>query len=72
MHICLTFIFIDRLLFTHEIWVLRGIALVQVIIIFIMVGVTMFQYKKLSGLVVLDLNRRRNARRIRRLQTTRL
>ena len=72
MHICLTFIFIDRLLFAHEIWVLRGIALVQVIIIFIMVGVTMFQYKKLSGLVVLDLNRRRNARRIRRLQTTRL
>ena len=72
MHICLTFIFIDGLLFAHEIWVLRGIALVQVIIIFIMLGVTMFQYKKLSGLVVLDLNRRRNARRIRRLQTTRL
>ena len=71
MHICLTFIFIDGLLFAHEIWVLRGIALVQVIIIFIMVGVTMFQYKKLSGLVLL-LNRRRNARRIRRLQTTRL
>ena len=72
MHICLTFIFIDVLLFAHEIWVLGGIVLVQVIIIFIMVGVTMFQYKKLSGLVVLDLNRRRNARRIRRLQTKRL
>ena len=24
MHICLTFIFIEELLFTHEIWVLRG------------------------------------------------
>ena len=46
MHICLTFIFIDGLLFAHKIWVLRGIALVQVIIIFIMVGVTMFQYKQ--------------------------
>ena len=68
MHICLTFIFIDGLLFAHEIWVLRGIALVQVIIIFHHGrSLQCFNTKKLSGLVVLDLNRRRNARRIRRL-----
>ena len=64
---------IDVLLFPYEVWVLRGTVFLESVTIMIMIAVAIYQYRKMSGLVLLDFNRKRNARRRRRnLQTTRL
>ena len=60
-------------LFSNEIWILRGVVLMEFITILIMTGVMIIQCRKMKGLVLVDLNRRRNARRVLRIfQTTRL
>ena len=67
------FYFIDVLLFPSEIWILRGLVLVLLVVNIIMISVIIMQYRKLRGLVLIDLNKRRATRRImRNIQTTRM
>ena len=67
------FLFSDQLQCGHEVWVLRGLYIVQLGIIMVLLAIIIKQCKKLKGLVLVDLNRSRNVRRIRKnLRTTRL
>ena len=56
------FIFIDVFLFPFEIWILRGIVLVELLIILILVVVIIVQCRKMKGLVLIDLSRKRAAK----------
>ena len=53
----------DVFLFPHEIWTLRGVVLLELILIMILTTVVALQRKKLSGMLLLDLNKRRAAKR---------
>jgi len=65
--------FIDVVLFPHELWLWRGVVLVGLLIIVILTTIIIKQHRRLNGLVVLDLNRKRRAKRaLRNIQTTRL
>ena len=67
------FIFIDGQIFTQELWLLRVVGILEFILLIVMVIVISIQHRKLSGLVLIDLHRGRNARRRRRnIQTTHL
>ena len=62
-------------LFPHEIWILRGVVLLELILIMILTTVVALQGRKLSGMVLLYLNKRRAAKRkmkATRNETTRL
>ena len=50
-------------LFPHEIWTLRGVVLLELILIMILTTVVALQHRKLSGMLLLDLNKRRAAKR---------
>ena len=67
------FIFIDVFLFPFEIWILRGIVLAQLLIILILITVIIVQCKKMKGLVLIDLSKKRAAKRkLKNVQSTRL
>ena len=66
-------IFIDVFLFPFEIWILRGIVLAQLLIILILITVIIVQCKKMKGLVLIDLSKKRAAKRkLKNVQSTRL
>ena len=60
-------------LFPFEIWILRGIVLAQLLIILILITVIIVQCKKIKGLVLIDLSKKRAAKRkLKNVQSTRL
>ena len=60
-------------LFPFEIWILRGIVLAQLLIILILITVIIVQCKKMKGLLLIDLSKKRAAKRkLKNVQSTRL
>ena len=60
-------------LFPFEIWILRGFVLAQLLIILILITVIIVQCKKMKGLVLIDLSKKRAAKRkLKNVQSTRL
>ena len=60
-------------LFPFEIWILRSIVLAQLLIILILITVIIVQCKKMKGLLLIDLSKKRAAKRkLKNVQSTRL
>ena len=50
-------------LFPFELWILRGIVLTQLLIILILIVVIIVQCKKMKGLLLIDLSKKRAAKK---------